>query len=92
MLNSLSIAGDGDNVARLVPSDSGFCSVLQADSDVTDRFWEGVMALHDKPMKVLDQMFEHVYGVPLYTLSCILQRPSTISITLACVPPLSPHP
>lgn len=57
MSNALPMAGDGDNAARLVPSDSGFCPALQADSDVTDRFWEGVMAFLDKPMEVLDQMF-----------------------------------
>ncbi|TKY90275.1 hypothetical protein EX895_000273 [Sporisorium graminicola] len=37
--------------------DSLKVNVDGADSDVTDRFWEGVMAFLDKPMEVLDQMF-----------------------------------
>ncbi len=56
MSNALPMAGDGNTAARLVPSDSGFCSALQADSDVADKFLESVMAFLDKPVEVLDQM------------------------------------
>lgn len=51
------MAGNGDDVARLLPSDSGICPDLRSDNDVADSLWEGVMAFLDKPIEALDQKF-----------------------------------